>query len=49
MKNLICSSLVAVATIASVAVASGMPFPVAENNKVFLQEKDSPYVLDARH
>ena len=46
MKNLICSSLVAVATIASVAVASGMPFPVAENNKVFLQEKDSPYVLE---
>jgi hypothetical protein len=37
---------VAVATIASVAVASGMPFPVAENNKVFLQEKDSPYVLE---
>jgi hypothetical protein len=35
-----------VATIASVAVASGMPFPVAENNKVFLQEKDSPYVLE---
>ena len=46
MKNLICSSLVAVATIASAAVASGMPFPVAENNKVFLQEKDSPYVLE---
>ena len=46
MKYLICSSLVAVATIASVAVASGMPFPVAENNKVFLQEKDSPYVLE---
>ena len=46
MKNLICSSLVAVATIASVAFASGMPFPVAENNKVFLQEKDSPYVLE---
>jgi hypothetical protein len=46
MKSLICSSLVAVATIASVAVASGMPFPVAENNKVFLQEKDSPYVLE---
>jgi hypothetical protein len=46
MKNLICSSFVAVATIASVAVASGMPFPVAENNKVFLQEKDSPYVLE---
>ena len=46
MKNLISSSLVAVATIASVAVASGMPFPVAENNKVFLQEKDSPYVLE---
>lgn len=46
MKNLICSSLVVVATIASVAVASGMPFPVAENNKVFLQEKDSPYVLE---
>lgn len=46
MKNLICSSLVAVATVASVAVASGMPFPVAENNKVFLQEKDSPYVLE---
>lgn len=46
MKNLICSSLVAVATIASVAVASGMPFPVAENNKIFLQEKDSPYVLE---
>ena len=46
MKKLICSSLVAVATIASVAVASGMPFPVAENNKVFLQEKDSPYVLE---
>lgn len=46
MKNLICSSLVAVATVASVAFASGMPFPVAENNKVFLQEKDSPYVLE---
>ena len=46
MKNLICSSLVAVATIASVAVASGMPFPVAENNKFFLQEKDSPYMLE---
>lgn len=46
MKNLICSSLVAVATVASVSVASGMPFPVAENNKVFLQEKDSPYVLE---
>ena len=46
MKNLICSSLVAVATIASEAFASGMPFPVAENNKVFLQEKDSPYVLE---
>ena len=46
MKNLICSSLVAVATVACVAVASGMPFPVAENNKVFLQEKDSPYVLE---
>lgn len=46
MKNLICSSLVAVATVASLAVASGMPFPVAENNKVFLQEKDSPYVLE---
>ena len=46
MKNLICSSLVVVATVASVAVASGMPFPVAENNKVFLQEKDSPYVLE---
>ena len=46
MKNLICSSLVAVATVASVAVASGMPFPVAENNKVFLQENDSPYVLE---
>lgn len=46
MKNLICSSLVAVATVASVAVASGMPFPVAENNKVFLQEKDSPYLLE---
>ena len=46
MKNLICSSLVAVATVASVAVASGMPFPEAENNKVFLQEKDSPYVLE---
>lgn len=36
----------AVVTIASVAFASGMPFPVAENNKVFLQEKDSPYVLE---
>ena len=46
MKNLICSSLVAVATVASLAVASGMPFPEAENNKVFLQEKDSPYVLE---
>ena len=46
MKKLICSSLVAVATIASVAVASDMPFPVSENNKVFLQEKDSPYVLE---
>lgn len=46
MNNLICSSLVAVATIASVAVASDMPFPVSENNKVFLQEKDSPYVLE---
>ena len=46
MKNLIRSSLIAVATIACAAVASGMPFPVAENNKVFLQEKDSPYVLE---
>ena len=46
MKNLIRSSLVAVATITCAAVASGMPFPVAENNKVFLQEKDSPYVLE---
>ena len=46
MKDLIRSSLVAVATIACAAVASGMPFPVAENNKVFLQEKDSPYVLE---
>ena len=46
MKDLIRSSLVAVATITCAAVASGMPFPVAENNKVFLQEKDSPYVLE---
>ncbi len=46
MKDLIRSSLVAVAIIACAAVASGMPFPVAENNKVFLQEKDSPYVLE---
>ena len=46
MKDLIRSSLVAVATIVCAAVASGMPFPVAENNKVFLQEKDSPYVLE---
>lgn len=46
MNNLIRSSLIAVATIACAAVASGMPFPVAENNKVFLQEKDSPYVLE---
>ncbi|WP_405323812.1 right-handed parallel beta-helix repeat-containing protein [Fibrobacter sp.] len=46
MKNLIRSSLVAVAAVACAAVASGMPFPVAENNKVFLQEKDSPYVLE---
>ncbi|OWV24306.1 hypothetical protein B7982_00895 [Fibrobacter sp. UWB2] len=46
MKNLICSSVIAIATIASVAVASGMPFPSAENGKVLLQAKDSPYVLE---
>ena len=46
MKNLICSSVIAIATIASLAVASGMPFPSAENGKVFLQAKDSPYVLE---
>ena len=46
MKNLICSSVIAIATIASLAVASGMPFPSAENGKVLLQAKDSPYVLE---
>ncbi len=46
MKNLICSSVLAIATIASLAVASGMPFPSAENGKVLLQAKDSPYVLE---
>jgi hypothetical protein len=46
MKNIICSSVIAIATIASLAVASGMPFPSAENGKVLLQAKDSPYVLE---
>ncbi|WP_295068709.1 right-handed parallel beta-helix repeat-containing protein [uncultured Fibrobacter sp.] len=46
MKNLICSSVIAIATIAGLAVASGMPFPSAENGKVLLQAKDSPYVLE---
>ena len=31
---------------ASALFASGMPFPVAENGKVLLKEKDSPYVLE---
>ena len=48
MKDLIRSSLVAVAIIACAAVASGMPFPVAENNKVFLQEKDR-YIFQRAH
>ena len=31
---------------ASALFASGMPFPVSENGKVLLKEKDSPYVLE---
>ena len=31
---------------ASALFASGMPFPVAENGKVLLKEKASPYVLE---
>jgi hypothetical protein len=32
--------------LASFAFAGEMPFPQVENGKVFLQEKDSPYILE---
>ena len=49
MKHLVRSSVVAIVSLAAFstsALASGMPFPAAVNGKVFLQEKNSPYVLE---
>ena len=49
MKLLIRSSFIALTSVVAMATscfASGMPFPAAVNGKVFLQEKDSPYVLE---
>ena len=49
MHNFVRSSIVAFVTVAALAglsFASGMPFPAVANGKVFLQEKDSPYVLE---
>ena len=49
MKHLIRSSFGALTSVVAVATscfASGMPFPAAANGKVFLQEKNSPYVLE---
>ena len=49
MKHLVRSSFLAITSVVFVATssfASGMPFPAAVNGKVFLQEKDSPYVLE---
>ena len=49
MKHLVRSSVFAITSVVAVATscfASGMPFPAAVNGKVFLQEKNSPYVLE---
>ena len=46
IRSFMRSSILTFLAFTTAAVASGMPFPVAENNKVFLQEKDSPYVLE---
>jgi len=49
MKHLVRSSVVAIVSLVAFstsALASGMPFPAAVNGKVFLQEKNSPYVLE---
>ena len=49
MKHLVRSSVFAITSVVAVATscfASGMPVPAAVNGKVFLQEKNSPYVLE---
>jgi len=49
MNSLIRSSfkvLASVAMFAGASFASGMPFPAAENGKVFLEAKNSPYELE---
>lgn len=45
IRSFVRSSILTVLA-ASAVLASGMPFPVAENGKVLLKEKDSPYVLE---
>ena len=48
-NRLMRSSIFSVAVLsffATMSFASGMPFPAAQNGKVFLQEKDSPYMLE---
>ena len=45
-KNFMRSSILTVLVFACSSFASGMPFPVVENGKVLLKEKDSPYVLE---
>ncbi|MBR6854130.1 MAG: hypothetical protein IKH55_08930 [Fibrobacter sp.] len=39
-------AFLSVVALAGSVFASGMPFPAAVNGKVFLQEKNSPYVLE---
>lgn len=49
MKHLVRSSFFAIVSVAALSAssfASSMPFPAAVNGKVFLQEKNSPYVLE---
>ena len=49
MKSFMRSSVLAfvsVLALADLSMASGMPFPVAENGKVLLKESDSPYLLE---
>ena len=39
-------AFVSILAMADLSIASGMPFPVAENGKVLLKESESPYVLE---
>ena len=39
-------AFLSVVALAGSVFAAGMPFPAAVNGKVFLQEKNSPYVLE---